>query len=203
MRICPDRQYTTLDTHDGIGTVDVKDLLTDEEIEAVCDRTKELGANFKMDYSAKASAKPLVYQINCTYRSAAGSDEAYLLARAIQFFAPGIPQVYYMGLLAGENDYKLMNETNYSRNISRHNYTVDEIQNEVKKPVVQKLCSLMRLRNEYPAFDGSFEIPDTEDHILKIRRKSGKYEAILEADLKSFDFIVSYIDLETGSKKLL
>jgi sucrose phosphorylase len=25
-------------------------------------------------------------------------------ARAIQFFAPGMPQVYYVGLLAGSND---------------------------------------------------------------------------------------------------
>ena len=34
---CPNKQFTTLDTHDGIGVVDVKDLLPDEEIE----RTKE------------------------------------------------------------------------------------------------------------------------------------------------------------------
>lgn len=29
----PMKQFTTLDTHDGIGIVDVKDLMTDEEIE--------------------------------------------------------------------------------------------------------------------------------------------------------------------------
>ena len=29
----PMKQFTTLDTHDGIGVVDVKDILTDEEIE--------------------------------------------------------------------------------------------------------------------------------------------------------------------------
>lgn len=28
----------------------------------------------------------------------------YLMARAIQFFTPGIPMIYYVGLLAGEND---------------------------------------------------------------------------------------------------
>lgn len=143
LKTCPQEQYTTLDTHDGIGTVDVKDLLTDEEIDNVCNITLERGANFKMDYSEKAIDKPVVYQINCTYYSALGSDEAYLLSRAIQFFAPGIPQVYYMGLLAGENDYELMNKTDFPRNISRHNYTVDEIHEEVKKPVVQSLCILI------------------------------------------------------------
>lgn len=32
LEICPRKQFTTLDTHDGIGVVDVKDLLPDEEI---------------------------------------------------------------------------------------------------------------------------------------------------------------------------
>ena len=31
----PKKQFTTLDTHDGIGIVDVKDLLPDEEVEKV------------------------------------------------------------------------------------------------------------------------------------------------------------------------
>jgi hypothetical protein len=31
-------------------------------------------------------------------------DRDYLLARAVQFFAPGVPQVYYVGLLAGHNE---------------------------------------------------------------------------------------------------
>ena len=28
-------------------------------------------------------------------------DDAYIASRAIQFFVPGIPQVYYTGILAG------------------------------------------------------------------------------------------------------
>jgi sucrose phosphorylase len=197
MNICPRKQYTTLDTHDGIGTVDVKDLLSDEEIDEVCNITLERGANFKMDYSAKANEKPVVYQINCTYYSAIGSDEGYLLSRAIQFFAPGIPQVYYMGLLAGENDYDLMNKTNFPRNISRHNYTVEEIREEVKKPVVQKLLKLMRFRNEYDSFQGECIIENTPDSILSVRRKSGDYEAWLNADLKTLQFRIQYIDIIT------
>nr|UVY99314.1 sucrose phosphorylase [Agrobacterium fabrum] len=43
-----------------------------------------------------------LYQVNCTYYDALGrNDDDYLIARAIQFFAPGIPQVYYVGLLGG------------------------------------------------------------------------------------------------------
>lgn len=189
--ICPREQYTTLDTHDGIGTVDVEDLLTEEELQNVIDRTERCGANFKMDFSARAKEKPVVYQINCTYYSALGEDDdAYLLARAIQFFAPGVPQVYYMGLLAGENDYELMRRTDFPRNISRHNYTTEEIAVAVEKPVVQKLKKLMRMRNEYPAFDGETVVEDAPDEMLRIVRESGGCRAVLSADLKNRTFTV-------------
>lgn len=195
--ICPENQYTTLDTHDGIGMVDVWDLLSEEELAYVCERTKEYGANFKMDFSEKAKDKPVVYQINCTYYSALGEDDAaYLLARAIQFFAPGVPQVYYMGLLAGENDYELMERTDFPRNISRHNYTLEEIEREAKRPVVRKLCRLMRLRNEYKAFDGEMIVSELPDHLLKITRRSNGCEAVLQADLITKEFTVTCKDAE-------
>lgn len=193
--ICPKNQYTTLDTHDGIGAVDAEGLLTPEEIEQVVARTAQNGAVMKMDYSAKAKDKPVVYQIECTYYSALGEDDdAYLLARAIQFFAPGTPQVYYVGLLAGENDYELMKRTNYPRNISRHNYTVSEIEAAVNKPVVQKLCRLMRLRNEFPAFDGKAIVTDLPDHMLEIVRESNGARAVLRADLAARTFTIACSD---------
>lgn len=193
--ICPKEQYTTLDTHDGIGVVDVEELLSEEELQNVIDRTAEYGANFKMDFSARAKEKPVVYQINCTYYSALGEDDsAYLLARAIQFFAPGIPQVYYMGLLAGENDYELMRKTDFPRNISRHNYTVEEIKEAAEKPVVKWLCELMRIRNEYAAFDGEITVSDLPDDMLEIVRESGGNRAILRADLKTREFTVTCND---------
>ena len=45
------------------------------------------------------------------------------MARAIQFFVPGIPQVYYVGLLAGTNDMELLARTKVGRDINRHYYT--------------------------------------------------------------------------------
>ena len=48
-----------------------------------------------------------VHQLNCTYYSALdGDDDRYVAARAIQLFARGVPQIYYVGLLAGENDHR-------------------------------------------------------------------------------------------------
>ena len=187
---CPMKQFTTLDTHDGIGIVDVKDLLPDEEIEKVKDQMYSKGANVKMIYSSEAYNNLDIYQVNTTYYSALGNnDSAYLLARAIQFFAPGIPQVYYVGMLAGENDIDLMERTKNGRDINRHYYTAEDVENEQSRPVVQKLKELMELRNTHPAFslDGNIEV-NADDDRLVIIRKHGSDKITLTANLTTYEF---------------
>ena len=189
--ICPRKQFTTLDTHDGIGVVDVADLLTPEEIE----QTKELlfnkGANVKKSYNTAAYNNLDVYQINCTYYSALGDDDdAYLLARAIQFFAPGVPQVYYVGLLAGRNDIERLEATRQGREINRHSYTPEEIDREADRPVVKKLRELMRLRGSHPAFGGECETSLVGEHGLRITRRNGEHRLTLSADLKTHAFAI-------------
>ena len=187
---CPMKQFTTLDTHDGIGIVDVKDLLPDEEIETVKEQMYSQGANVKKIYSSEAYNNLDIYQVNTTYYSALGNnDDAYLLARAIQFFAPGIPQVYYVGMLAGSNDIELMERTKNGRDINRHYYTAEEVEKEQSRPVVQKLKELMVLRNTHPAFslDGTIEVSTDEDKLI-ITRKFGKESITLKANLSTYQF---------------
>ncbi len=199
LEICPRKQYTTLDTHDGIGVVDVKDLLTDVEIEETRENLYSKGANVKKIYSTTAYNNLDIYQINCTYYSALGNDDnAYLLARAIQFFTPGIPQVYYVGLFAGSNDIELLESTKQGRNINRHYYTLDEIAEEVKRPVVKQLFQLMTFRNRYPAFDGAMTInKQLEEHLLEIQWTKEDSSTILHADLKEHRFDIKYVDTVT------
>ena len=187
---CPMKQFTTLDTHDGIGIVDVKDLLPDEEIEAVKEQMYSQGANVKKIYSSEAYNNLDIYQVNTTYYSALGNnDDAYLLARAIQFFAPGIPQVYYVGMLAGSNDIELMERTKNGRDINRHYYSMEEVEKEQSRPLVQKLKELMVLRNTHPAFslDGTIEI-SADDDLLVITRKYGTESITLKANLTTYQF---------------
>ena len=189
LNICPRRQFTTLDTHDGIGVVDVADLMSQEEIDATKEALFTKGANVKKIYNTAAYNNLDIYQINCTYYSALGDqDAAYLLARAIQFFAPGIPQVYYVGLLAGGNDIELLEKTKQGRDINRHYYTREEVDREVRRPVVQKLFELMRLRNAHPAFavEGECRPEMLDETTLRITRRSGVNQLMLTADLAAF-----------------
>lgn len=190
LAICPRKQYTTLDTHDGIGVVDVRDLLSDDEIEAAQEALYTRGANIKKIYNSTAYNNLDIYQLNCSYYSALGNDDqAYLLARAIQFFSPGIPQVYYMGLLAGENDIALLEETKVGRNINRHYYSLEDAANQLERPVVRQLFALMRFRNACKAFDGELEILDADTpNRLTLQWTHGDSIARLEADLTGHRF---------------
>jgi sucrose phosphorylase len=186
---------TTLDTHDGMGVVDVKDLLTPEEIDRTMNGLDEKGSNTRKLYSGEEYQNLDVYQVNCTYYSALEcNDDSYIAARTIQFFAPGIPQVYYVGLLAGENDIELVERTKNGRDINRHNYTLDEIEDAIQKPVVQRLLKLMEFRNSYPAFDGQFVIKEAPDDHLQLAWTQAPYHATAHIDLNTYVSEITYYD---------
>lgn len=193
--ISPMKQFTTLDTHDGIGIVDVKDLLPDSEIEETKEKMFSQGANVKKIYNTAAYNNLDIYQVNTTYYAALGNnDDAYLMARAIQFFAPGIPQVYYVGMLAGQNDIELMEETKNGRDINRHYYSLEEINEEVKRPVVDKLLRLMEFRNSHPAFDldGEFKVELEDGDTLVMTRTFKEHYAKLTANLKDHSYVIKH-----------
>lgn len=202
MEICPRNQFTTLDTHDGIGVVDVKDLMTDEEIEFTREKLYEQGANTKKIYSSEAYNNLDIYQINSTYYSALGDDDdAYLLARVLQCFAPGIPQIYYVGLLAGKNDIELLERTKEGRNINRHYYDRDEIKEECKRPVVQKLFKLLKFRNTCEAFNGELQLEVLNEHELKIIWDAGSSKVTLVTNLAEKEF--SILEEKAGAEQLI
>ena len=205
LRVCPRRQFTTLDTHDGIGVVDARGLLSDEEIDQVRENLFTRGANVKQVYSTAAYNNLDIYQINCTYYSALGADDdAYILARAIQFFAPGVPQVYYVGLLAGENDIELVESTRVGRNINRHPYTSAEIADAVRRPVVRRLINLMSFRNTCPAFEGRFEIVPTDStETMRVAWRSAEAFAELSANLQDYTFQIRYRLESAGPVRML
>ena len=151
------------------------------------------GANVKKIYSSEAYNNLDIYQVNTTYYSALGNnDKAYILARAIQFFAPGIPQIYYVGMMAGENDIVLMKQTKNGRDINRHYYTLEEIEKEQEREVVKKLRYLMELRNSHAAFglEGTMTV-ETNGDKLKITRNCGGQSLTLDADLRNYNFEIN------------
>ena len=160
----PHRQYTMLDCHDGLPIKpDLNGLYKSEDARKLVDICLERGANLSLIFSPKHKDPDGfdVHQIRCAFYSMLGcDDDAYLAARAIQFFTPGRPQVYYVGLLAGKNDQSAVERSGEGRDINRHNYSLNEVEQELQRPVVKRLINLIKFRNEYDAFNGEFQVQE-------------------------------------------
>jgi sucrose phosphorylase len=166
----PTNAVTVLDTHDGIGVVDVggeggadgrgrPGLLPPASIDALVEAIHEGSGGTSRPATGAAASNVDLYQVNCTFYDALGRDDRrYLAARALQLWFPGIPQIYYVGLLAGVNDVGLLGRSGVGRDVNRHHYDAAEIAEAVETPVVRALFAVIRLRNTHPAFDGDFTI---------------------------------------------
>ena len=192
----PNNAVTVLDTHDGIGIIDIGADATDRvnhpglvpphELDELVERMHRNSNNQSRLATGAAASNLDLYQVNCTFFDALGRNEsAYLVARAIQFFVPGIPQVYYVGLLAGENDMDLLAQTKVGRDINRHYYPREEVLSDLNKPVVKRLLELMRLRNSHPAFGGAFSSTAMAANQLTLNWQKGAAYARLEVDLST------------------
>jgi sucrose phosphorylase len=133
----------------------------------------------------------------------ARDDLRYLLARAIQFFLPGVPQVYYVGLFAGGNDVELLARTDVGRDINRHHYTRSEIEAALNRTVVQDLFTLIRLRNSHPAFAGRFEMLDSPEHSLLLRWVAGDDIASLQVNLATGEHCITCTGFDADHCSLL
>jgi sucrose phosphorylase len=180
----PGNIITVLDTHDGIGVVDADGLLAAQEIIALVETIHVRSREESRLASGSAAGNVDTSQINCTFYDALGRrDGEYLIARAIQCFIPGIPQLYYVGLFVGGNDMDLLRRTGVGRDINRHHYESAEVSEAMNRPVVQSLLSLLRVRNTHPAFGGTFTIEPSPADRLVLRWNNHDDWAQLDADL--------------------
>ena len=98
------RVVNMLGCHDGIPLLDLKGILPDERIQGLIDVVVGRGGYVKDLHGAKN----VYYQVNATYYSALGEDDKKMeLARAIQLFMPGKPQVCIWIYLLGKTIMRL------------------------------------------------------------------------------------------------
>lgn len=193
-----------LGCHDGIPVLDLKGkevngfynkgLLEDAEIESIMNKILERGGRIKNLYDPSGK-KISYYQINATFFSALGEDEQkLLLARAIQMFMPGIPQVWYLDIFAGKNNYEAADNGGSAghKEINRTTLTMQDIEQGLKTEVVKKQLEIIRLRNTSNAFSGLVEINDTSDAFIDMKWVNGSTVAHLKANLQTNGFTIEH-----------
>ena len=177
-----------LGCHDGIPLLDLKGLISEERIQSVIDTVVKRGGYVK-DLQGQ---KNVDYQVNATYYSALGEeDKRMLLARAIQIFMPGKPQVWYLDLFAGKNDHEAVKRAGAGghKEINRTNLTTKEMEAGLQRDIVLKQLEMLRFRHTFPVFsnESEFTMKCSESKIL-MEWKNKEERAVLKADLSDFNF---------------
>jgi sucrose phosphorylase len=119
--------FNFLDSHDGVGVMAVKNILTVEEVEMMALKVVEHGGF--ISYKAEGDGSEVPYELNITWYSAINRDDSneptdlkirrYLASRAIALVMMGVPGIYLHGLLGSKNDAEAVIEEKHTRSINR------------------------------------------------------------------------------------
>ena len=75
---------------------------------------------------------------------------------------------------------------------------VEEIDARVHTEPVQRLVRLIRFRNEYPAFNGVFQVMPSEEDVVRLRWQKERAICTLTADLETSRSEIEYADEAGG-----
>lgn len=193
------RVVNMLGCHDGIPLLDLKGMIPEEQIEKLIETVVARGGYVKNLHGQKN----MYYQVNATYYSALGEDDRkMLLARALQLFMPGKPQVWYLDLFAGKNDYEAVKLAGAGghKEINRTNLTRAQMEEKLKTVVVQKQLELLRYRTSSKVFgeDACLTVEKTEEKISFVWEKDG-CAATLKVDFSDYSFEITETDKDGSS----
>jgi len=119
--------FNILDTHDGIGLMGAKEILSREDIAFIIETASDRGAYISYKMTENRTEEP--YEINTTWWSAINGDnnqeemtrqvKRYVASRSIALVIQGVPAIYVHGALGTINDHQRVEETGVKRDVNR------------------------------------------------------------------------------------
>ena len=119
--------FNFLDSHDGVGVLPVKNLASPEEVKALVERVKAHGG--LVSYRDTGDGGQAPYELNITWFNALNREEGdesverqverFVASRSIALALMGVPGIYLLGLVGGQNDQGAVRQTGVARDINR------------------------------------------------------------------------------------
>ena len=200
--------FNFLDSHDGIGVMAVKNILTPEEIEIMALRIVEHGGF--ISYKAEGDGNEVPYELNITWYSALNRDDSdesrelkikrYLASRSIALVVMGVPGIYFHGLLGSKNDADAVLEEGHTRSINRKTIRKKELLAEMDNKnsnIYQVASGLIRLIH-YRIREKCFH-PDAPQTILSL---SDKVFSVLRTSTEGQEIIMAIINITNDRESL-
>ena len=169
--------FNILDSHDGVGLMGVKNILSKEEIAFIIQKAKERGAF--ISYKTGDDGKEEPYEINTTWFSALDRDndredvtfqvKRFIASRSIALVLRGVPGIYIHGLIGTRNDVETVLKTKSKRDINRQAIDQRDLlealkdRNSTLYNIVSQLARLLEIRVRQSAFH-----PNGEQRILML-----------------------------------
>ncbi|MFW6223648.1 MAG: sugar phosphorylase, partial [Spirochaetota bacterium] len=155
--------FNFLASHDGIGLLPARGILSGEEIERMMETVRARGG--RISYKATPDGE-IPYEMNVNYLSAVTDPNlpigrrarAFLASQAIMLAMAGVPGVYVHSLLGSTNWEEGIEQTGINRSINREKLDyaalVDEINTEgtLRAAVFEGYRRMLQVRAAEPAF---------------------------------------------------
>ncbi len=206
--------FNILDTHDGIGLLGARGILSDSQVDALVDQAVANGALISTKSTATGEEP---YEINSTWWSAlnpAGCKDdmctqvrRYFASRSIQMVLKGVPSLYTHAVLGLSNDYALVDETGVKRDINRRIIQTALFQEHLSKPGSKRAQVLYghklqtEIRTRYKAFhpQGGQQVLELSPRLFAVYRTSpaGDQHLLALTNVSSQD-----VDIDLSLRKL-
>ena len=175
-----------LSSHDGIGLMGARGILSEEEIDAMCQRTKEHGGLVSMRTDPKRGESP--YELNITWYSAMNREDdgeplplkvdRFVASRAIALVLKGVPGIYLPSLIGSRNDLEAVARTSSSRDINRTAIDERALRRVLANPatpasrISDRFMRLLEARVAEPAFHprGKERVLDVDPRVFSLVR---------------------------------
>ena len=170
--------FNFLDSHDGIGLMAIKDILTDEETKFIIQRAREHGGY--ISYKTDKDGKEVPYEINITWFSALNREDGtghierqikkFLASRAIALVLQGVPGIYLHSFFGTKIDADAACCPVSKREVNRTEIDYNTIVETIEDPdtltskIIHKMNALITIRTKQSAFH-----PNGAQDILKIQ----------------------------------
>jgi sucrose phosphorylase len=199
--------FNFLASHDGIGLLPARGILSDDEVKELVKRAEVHGGLISYRAGPDGSKEP--YELNITFYDALNDPSTpddqrdirrFLAAQAIMLSLAGVPGLYAHSLLGSRNCHKCVQNTGLARSINREKFQRQALEAELtdgtsrRARVFRGYLKLLKVRQEHPAFH-----PFGKQHIL--HADEGTFALVREAPDNS-ETLLALIDVSGRARRV-
>lgn len=179
--------FNFIASHDGIGVLPAKGILTEQEIQALVDQTLRHGG--KVSYKSNADGSRSPYELNITlydllndpaHPSHQLDSDRFIASQVLMLSLRGVPGIYFHSLFGSSNCLACLEATGEARSINRQKFDYPALITQLDDPqsrpaqVLRRYLRLLALRGQESAFhpSGAQEIWNVDPDVFSLFRQS-------------------------------